>query len=250
MKSLGFKEAKCLLATDDEAYTYNRHVNHIPAIAQHFMLLEALKTGLTEERIAAALDVSLESIRVKRDLLNGICSEVVQILMNKQVSPQVFSILRKMKPVRQIEAAEHLVAGGTYTVPFAKALLAVTKPEMLGEKAASSKRMQATSAAARSMLEEENEFILRDLKSVEESYGTDVLTLTVSYGYVDRLLKNAKIERYLTRHHTDILQAMKTMLASGGRSSEGIRESTPAVLSGFGGSPRAVNASSRPRIVH
>ena len=77
-------------STDDEAYTYNRHVNHIPAIAQHFMLLEALKTGLTEERIAAALDVSLESIRARRDLLNGICPEVVQILIDKSVSPQVF----------------------------------------------------------------------------------------------------------------------------------------------------------------
>jgi ParB-like chromosome segregation protein Spo0J len=56
LKSIGVKEVKCLLATDDEAYTYNRHVNHIPAVAQHFMLLEALKNGLTEERIAAALD--------------------------------------------------------------------------------------------------------------------------------------------------------------------------------------------------
>jgi hypothetical protein len=36
LKSMGVKEAKCLLSTDDEAYTYNRHVNHIPAIAQHF----------------------------------------------------------------------------------------------------------------------------------------------------------------------------------------------------------------------
>jgi hypothetical protein len=42
------------------------------------MLLEALKTGLTEERIAAALNVSLESIRTKRDMLNGICPEAVQ----------------------------------------------------------------------------------------------------------------------------------------------------------------------------
>ena len=147
------KEVKCLLATDDEAYTYNRHVNHIPAVAQHFMLLEALKNGLTEERIAAALDVSLDSIRAKRDLLNGICSEAVQILADKQLSPKVFWILRKMKPIRQIEAAEHMVAGGTFTVPFAKALLAVTKPEMLEEQAAVDKRLQATSIAARSMLE-------------------------------------------------------------------------------------------------
>jgi hypothetical protein len=216
LKSMGVREVKCLLSTDDEAYTYNRHVNHIPAIAQHFMLLEALNTGLTEERIAAALAVSLESIRVRRDLLNGICPEVVQILIDKSVSPQVFGILRKMKPVRQIEAAEHMVAGGTYTVPFAKALLAVTKPELLESAAASSKRLQATSIAARSMLEEENEFLLRDLKSVEESYGTDVLTFTVTCGYIDRLLKNPKIERYLERHHLDILQTLQKLLSDNG----------------------------------
>jgi prepilin-type processing-associated H-X9-DG protein len=216
LKSMGVKEAKCLLSTDDEAYTYNRHVNHIPPIAQHFMLLEALKTGLTEERIAAALNINLEAIRTKRDLLNGICPEAVQILMNKQVSPKVFSILRKMKPVRQIEAAEHMVAGGTYTVPFAKALLAVTKPEMLECHTASSKKIEATSTAARSMLEGENEFLLRDLKTVEESYGTDVLTLTVACGYLDRLLKNSRIERYLARNHGDILQTLQTLLSDSG----------------------------------
>jgi hypothetical protein len=216
LKSMGVKEAKCLLSTDDEAYTYNRHVNHIPPIAQHLMLLEALKTGLTEERIAAALNISVEAIRIKRDLLNGICPEAVQILMNKQVSPKVFHILRKMKPVRQIETAEHMVAGGTYTVPFAQALLAVTKPEMLECHAASSKKLQATSTAARSMLQEENENLLRDLKAVEDSYGTDVLTLTVACGYLDRLLKNVKIERYLARNHADIFQTIQTLLSDRG----------------------------------
>ena len=216
LKSIGVKEVKCLLATDDEAYTYNRHVNHIPAVAQHFMLLEALKNGLTEERIAAALDVSLDSIRAKRDLLNGICSEAVQILADKQLSPKVFWILRRMKPIRQIEAAEHMVAGGTFTVPFAKALLAVTKPEMLEEQAAADKKLQATSIAARSMLEEQNEFLLRDLKSVEESYGTDALTLTVACGYLDRLLTNPKIERYMARNHADILQALQKLLPDNG----------------------------------
>jgi prepilin-type processing-associated H-X9-DG protein len=216
LKSMGVKETRCLLSTDDEAYTYNRHVNHIPAIAQHYMLLEALKNGLTEERLAAALDVSLESIRIKRDLLNGICPEVVPILIDRHVSPQVFGILRKMKPIRQIEAAEHMVAGGTYTIPFAKALLAVTKPELLEDSAVSSKRLQATSVAARSMLKEENDFLLKDLKLVEESYGTDVLTLTVALGYMDRLLKNTKIERYLARYQTEVLQAVQELLSNSG----------------------------------
>lgn len=213
LKKMGITEVKCLLSTDDEAYTYNKHVNHIPAIAQHFMLLEALKTGLTEERIATALDVSLESIRVRRDLLNGICPEVVQILLNRHISPKVFAILRKMKAVRQIEAAEHMVASFTYTVPFAKALLAVTKAELLSEPV-SQRKLQATSTAAQSMLEEENESLLRDLKSVEESYGTDVLTLTVSCGYLERLLQNPKIDRYLARHQADVLQILQKVLSA------------------------------------
>lgn len=211
LKSIGVSEAKCLLSTDDEAYTYNRHVNQIPPVAQHFMLLGALKNGLTEARIAAALHVSIDSIRSKRDMLNGICPEAVQILLEKSVSAQVFAILKKMKPIRQIEAAEHMVAGGTYTVPFAKALLAVTKPEML-EEPPSARKHQATSEAARAMLEEQNEFVLRDLKSVEESYGTDALTLTVSCGYLERLLSNPKIERYMERYHIDILQTLRRLL--------------------------------------
>jgi hypothetical protein len=121
-----------------------------------------------------------------------------------------------MKPVRQIEASEHMVAGGTYTLPFAKALLAVTKPEMLESSGVSSKKLQATSTAARSMLQDENEFLLRDLKTVEESYGTDVLTLTVACGYLDRLLKNSKIERYMGRNHADILQTIQTLLSDSG----------------------------------
>jgi hypothetical protein len=221
LKSLGVTEARCLLSTDDEAYTYNRHVNYIPAVAQHFMLLEALKNGLSEERIALALNVSLESIRMRRDMLNGICPEAIQVLVDKPATPQVFSILRKMKAIRQIEAAEHMVAGGTYTIPFAKALLAVTKPEML-EEHPSSRQLEATSMAARSMLKEENDFILRDLKSVEESYGTDVLTLTVSVGYLERLLSNPRVERYLERYHVDILQTLQKIISDGKTTSSAI----------------------------
>ena len=44
----------------------------------------------------------------------------------------------------------------------------MTKPEML-EEHPSSKQLEANSMAARSMLREENDFLLRDLKSVEES---------------------------------------------------------------------------------
>lgn len=73
--------------------------------------------------------------------------------------------------------------------------------------------MQAQSAASQALLEKESVGLLRDLKAVEDSYGTDMLTLTVSYGYLERLLENAKVAKYLERNHVDTLQALRTLVA-------------------------------------
>jgi hypothetical protein len=41
-------EVRCLLATDDESYNYNKRVNYMPPIAEHNMILKALANGVTE----------------------------------------------------------------------------------------------------------------------------------------------------------------------------------------------------------
>lgn len=111
------------------------------------MILKALENGVAEERLAEALSVDIRNIRKKRDLLHRICPEAVQLLRNKQVALEVFGVLRKMKPVRQVEAAEHMIAGSTYSTLFAKSLLAVTKPEFLAQSTRRPK-VAATSLAA------------------------------------------------------------------------------------------------------
>ena len=80
LKSMDVQEVACILAKDDEAYTYNRRVSHVPPIQQHFMLLRVLANGVSEERVAAALNVDVKAIRKKRDMLKGICPEVVHLL--------------------------------------------------------------------------------------------------------------------------------------------------------------------------
>src|SRR5450631_1240754 len=91
---------------------------------------------------------------------------------------EVFGVLRKMKPVRQVEAAEHMIAGSTYSTLFAKSLLALTKPEFLAQSTRRPK-VAATSLAAQEMLGKETEQLVQDLKAIEDSYGRDVLTITV-----------------------------------------------------------------------
>jgi hypothetical protein len=212
LKELGVSDVRCTLSTDDEAYTYNKKVNHVSNIAQHFMILKALENGVAEERLAEALSLDVRNIRLRRDLLNGICPEAVQLLRNKKVALGAFAILRKMKPVRQVEAAEHMTAGATYSVAFARALLAVTRSEFL-VKPISKPRIKANSLAAQEMLGTENERLVKDLKAIEESYGTDVLTLTVCSGFIKKLLANPYVENYLSRHHSELLEAVKEGIA-------------------------------------
>src|SRR5260370_40435763 len=94
---------------------YNKRVNRMATIQEHAMILKATRNGVSEERIATALKVDVAIIRQKRDLLNGICKEAAEILKNKHVSLGAFSFLRKMKPMRHIEAAELLPATSNFT---------------------------------------------------------------------------------------------------------------------------------------
>jgi RepB plasmid partitioning protein/ParB/Sulfiredoxin domain len=214
LKQRGITEVRTIFAMDDEAYTYNKKVNHAPPVAEYFMMMKALSHGVTEERLAQVLNVSVTAIRQRRNMLDGICKEAIEILRNSDVCAGVFAAFKKMKPIRQIEAAEQMHATGTYSVRFAQALLEVTRPEFLVETTLTRKpTIEATSKAAQAMLEEETDLLLRELKAVEESYGTDMLTLSITCGYIERLLANSRIERHLEKHHPDVLREVRTLLA-------------------------------------
>jgi hypothetical protein len=213
LKRLGATEVRTIFAMDDEAYTYNKKVNHAPPVAEHFMMLKALSHGVTEERLAQVLNVSVSAIRQRQNMLDGICEEAIEILRNSDVCAGVFTALKKMKPIRQIEASEQMHAAGTYSVRFAQALLEVTRSEFLVATTLTRKpTIEATSRAAQAMLEQETDLLIRELKAVEESYGTDMLTLSIACGYIERLVANSRVEKHLEKHHPDILGELRTLL--------------------------------------
>lgn len=211
LKILDMKEARCLIATDDEGYTYNKRVNHIPPVAQHFMLLEALKSGVSEARIAAALNIEVTAVRSKIHMLDGICPEVVATLRDRHLSPVVFGVLRKMKPAIQIATAELMSLRNDFTVSFAKTRLSLTPPNLLVEPP-SNRKLKANALVANAVLEEDTENLVRNLKAIEESYGADILSLTVCCSYLEKLLENERIARYLEKNHPGVLGTVRNLL--------------------------------------
>jgi ParB-like chromosome segregation protein Spo0J len=94
LKEMGQEKVHCLVAADNEAFTYNHKVNPLSAIQEHFMIMEAIRQGVSEERIAKALSLDIAAIRRKRDLLDGICPEAVQLLKDKRASTGAFREMR------------------------------------------------------------------------------------------------------------------------------------------------------------
>jgi len=212
LKTRGVTEVCCLMATEDESYNYNKRVNYLSPIGEHHMMLKALDHGVAEERMAAALNVDIAAIRRKRNLLNGICPEAVEILNDKRVGPGPFAVLRRMKPARQIEVAGMMVAANNCSHRFAQALLLGTRPIFLvdGAHAAAPKGVEPSQKA---LLEQETDELLRQFGAVEKSYGMDVLTLGVCCRYLDLMLANARVQRYLSKRYPEILQQLQQLLA-------------------------------------
>jgi hypothetical protein len=204
LRDLGKEDVECLVATDDEAYTYNKRVNRIAVVQEHRMILKAIERGVSEERIAKALNVDVPTIRRKRQLLDGICPEVADLLKDKHIAIHTFSELKKMVPLRQIEAVELMVAMNKYTVSYAKSLVAATQQAQLVE-STKPKRVNGLSEEQITLMERESLNLEREFRIAEKSYGIDHLDLVLTNGYLGKLLSNARVVRYLTQHHNDIV---------------------------------------------
>jgi ParB-like chromosome segregation protein Spo0J len=201
---LGEKETRCLIARDDEAFTYNKRVNRLATVQEHFMIVKALERGVPEGKLAKALNVNIEVVKRRRALLDGICPEVVDLLKDRSVDPTTFDSLRKMKPMRQIETAELMASVANFSSNYVKALLAVTKQHDLVHPERP-KKVGGITPEQMARMEREMDGLQRDFKAIEATYGDDVLHLVIASGYLAKLIGNSETARYLGHHHAEIL---------------------------------------------
>src|SRR5947209_16875341 len=213
LSDLGNNEAPCLIADDDEAFTYNKRVNRLATIQEHYMIVKAIERGVSEEKLARALNVDIKRIKTKRTLLDGVCPEVAEMLKDKSVDTAVFALLRKMKPLRQIEAVELMSAMNNFTARYAQALLAATRRENLAQPDRP-KNIRGLTAEQMARMEREMDGLQREFKAVSASYGDTVLGLVVAAGYLSSLIGNPRVSGYLDRHHPKILTEVRAIVAA------------------------------------
>lgn len=204
LKEIGKKEVACLLSSDDETYTFNKHTNRLPPIQEHRMISRALDRGVSKEKLAKALNLDVDSIERKKDMLKGICPEVQEMLKDKVIAEGVFKVLRRMKEYRQIEAVMVMGGAGNYSVSYARAFLLATPEQHLVD---DGKGKKVKGLDKDQMLRMENEMttLYKNTNVINDGLATDVFNLQVSKSYLSKLLTNVLIVRYLTHNHPEIL---------------------------------------------
>lgn len=204
LRERGATEVSCLISTDDEAFTYNKRINRIAIIQEHRMILKAIENGVPEERIAKSLNVDVASIRRRRKLLDGICTEAAELLKEKHIALHTFSELRKLGPIRQIEAAELMVAMNNFSNSYVRSLVVATPKSQLAP-TFKPRAPKGLSDEQLALMERESASLAREFKVAEQTYGADHLDLVLATGYLSKLLRNGRVVGYLAKQFSELL---------------------------------------------
>ena len=213
LAELGATTAPCLVAHDDEGFTYNKRVNRLATVQEHYMITKALERGVSEQRLARTLNIDVRQIRLKRSLLVGICPEIIDLLKDRSIDRAVFTALRKMKAMRKIDAVELMMAMNNFTSRYAQALLAATRQEDLA-RPEQPKTVRGLTPEQMARMEREMEGLQREFKAVEAAYGDSVLNLVVASGYLTKMIGNKQLSGYLERHYPEILVEFQAIVAA------------------------------------
>ena len=180
-------------------------------IAEHYKIRRAIDRGVSRERLARPFNLNLSSINRRINLLEGICPEAIDLLQDKQFTPDVTRILRNMKAARQVEAVELMVASNTITVAHAEALLKATPPEQRAD-LKPAERDKTSPIEQIVKLEKEMSQVHTQYKDAEQNYGSDLLNLVVAKGYLTKLLANEAVKSYIQRHEPEILEQFELVV--------------------------------------
>jgi ParB/RepB/Spo0J family partition protein len=212
LKEIGTTEVDCIISHEDESFTYNAKINRVFPIQEHAMILKAIKNGVSAERIAATLNLKVDRVRESINLLNGVHSEAVEIMKDKQITQSAIRFFKKVTHLRQIEMAELMVSANNFTCGYAEALVMGTSKDQLVNPD-QPKQVKGLSAEELARLEQEIKAVEPNFKAVEQSYGENMLNLTLAKGYVKKLLLNAKVVRFLSSKHPDICSEFEAVAA-------------------------------------
>ena len=134
LKHLNVRKAVCIISTVDDSYTPNKQVNRITVIEEHRMIKKAIKSNVSLEKLSSGLGISIETIKSRYNITKDICTEAAALLSDRNLPISTLDIIRKMKPMRQVEVANIMINFDNFSTKLALSLLHTTDERHLIKK--------------------------------------------------------------------------------------------------------------------
>ncbi|TPI22173.1 plasmid partitioning protein RepB C-terminal domain-containing protein [Mesorhizobium sp. B4-1-1] len=134
--------------------------------------------------------------------VSGICPDVLAFLQDCFVKVKIFGLLRHVLPARQMEIARLMVGMERVTFTYTKILVAFTPRPLLAEGFDPTTIANVSEDQLGAMTPELGRLSSEFLSAVERR-GSVSLKLLAAGRYLDRLMDNSKVVRYLAHNFPD-----------------------------------------------
>ena len=211
LKDLEITHAHCLISPVEDTYSYNKRVNHLTILQEQRMLLKAVESGVSVEKLCAVLGLSQGIINTRLRISEGVSKEALALLADKNVSQNVFDVLRKIKLHKQMDFVSTMVTLNNFTKKFALSMLHALPAEYLVRKpdnAHDDKDMIKTLAR----LEKEMAALQVETQDIENEFAENNLNLMVVRSYIAKLLSKNEIIHWLYDNKSEYLDVLKKVL--------------------------------------
>lgn len=163
-----------------------------------------------------AEDDTNEAVVISQELVRGISLDVLDLLQDCIVSPKIFGLLRQVVPRRQLEIVQIMIGLAKVKVQFAKTLIALTPHSQLANPLAPRNQFARITADRLAAMETELAVVSDVFRNAVAHFGRWGIELVAAQGYLNQLMNNPKILRYLAHEFPDQLQEFNRVVGLGG----------------------------------
>lgn len=208
LKELGIMTAHCLISPVEDTYSYNKRVSRLTIVQAQNMLLRAVESGVSVEKLCVVLGVTPDTLIGKLKISDGIAPEVMALLAEKNVPQTIFSVLKKLKFYKQIEMVNTMISINNFTRKFAMSMLHAVSPEHLVEPKKDARR-ETDIRKNLERLEKEMASVQVETQHLQDEYAENNLRLVIIKNHIERLLDNGQVLNWLYDNHQDYLSVLK-----------------------------------------
>ncbi|OBQ91392.1 plasmid partitioning protein RepB C-terminal domain-containing protein [Mesorhizobium sp. AA23] len=145
-------------------------------------------------------------------LVGGICLEALDLLNDFGVPLKIFPLLREVVPSRQVEIVRLMLALDRVQFRVARVLIALTPRSQLTDPFAPRKQYEGISPTRLAAMETDLAKVSHEYLSAASTHGATVLNLIAVTGYIDKLLNNPALVRFMARNFAGHLEVYQELL--------------------------------------